>query len=96
MSPVTEFPAGGLGSAVTPEDWAAYVLQHLSAQSVVLASGATRITTPHKVVHVPRVTSDGSAAWVPELGEIAESDPTGTDLVLVPKKVPQSPDCRTR
>ncbi len=27
--PITEFPAGGLGSAITPEAWAAYVLQHL-------------------------------------------------------------------
>ena len=52
--PITELPAGGLGSAITPEQWATYVLEHLSAQSVVLASGATRITPPSRVVHVPQ------------------------------------------
>ena len=86
MSPVTEVPSGGLGSAVTPEMWAAYVLSHLSAQSVVLASGATRITTAQRVVHVPRVTADGSADWFGELEEINVGDPQGDELVLTPKK----------
>lgn len=83
--PVTEVPPG-LGSAITPEQWATYVLEHLSAASVVLASGATRITTAQRQVHVPKVTSDGSAAWFSELDEITETGPTGTELVLVPKK----------
>ena len=54
--PITELPAPGLGAGITPEAWQAYVLEHLSAQSVVLASGATRITTGQKAVHVPKVT----------------------------------------
>jgi HK97 family phage major capsid protein len=85
VSPVTEVPPG-LGSAVTPEQWATYVMEHLSAQSVVLASGATRITTAQRQVHVPRLTSDGTAAWFSELEEITEAGPTGNELTLVPKK----------
>ena len=83
---ITEFPAGGLGSAVTPEAWATYVLQHLSAASVVLASGATRITTNQKIVHVPRVVADGSADWFGELEDINVGDPNGDELTLTPKK----------
>ena len=84
--PITEFPAGGLGSGITPEQWATYVLEHLSAQSVVLASGATRVTTAQKIVHIPRVTADGSADWFGELEEINVGDPTGDELELQPKK----------
>ena len=83
---ITEFPAGGLGSAVTPEAWATYVLQHLSAASVVLASGATRITTNQKILHVPRVVADGSADWFGELEVINVGDPNGDELTLTPKK----------
>ena len=65
--PVTELPAPGLGAGVTPEQWATYVLEHLSAATVVLASGATRVTTAQKAVDVPKVTSDEYAAWYGEL-----------------------------
>jgi len=84
--PVTEVPAPGLGAGITPEQWASYVLQHLSAQSVVLASGATPVTTGQKVVHIPRVLADGSADWYSELEEIGPGDPTGDELELQPKK----------
>ncbi len=83
--PITE--AGGLGAAITPEQWATFVLEHLSAQSVVLASGATRIDTINRQIHVPRVLNDGGADWFGELEEINETGPTGDDLVLSPKKV---------
>ena len=85
--PVTNFPAGGLGSAVSPEVWAAYVLDHLSAASVVLASGATEIRTTNKQLHVPRVLTNGTAVWLDELEPIPEGAPTGDVLVLTPKKV---------
>lgn len=84
--PITELPPGGLGSAITPEQWSTYVLQHLSAQSVVLASGATRIDTANRVVHVPKITADGSAGWFDELEQINVGDPGGAELVLTPKK----------
>jgi HK97 family phage major capsid protein len=84
--PINEAP-GGFGHGITPEQWAAFVLEHLSAQSVVLASGATRIDTPNRVVHVPRVKTDGTAEWFNELDVLNVGDPTGDELVLTPKKV---------
>jgi HK97 family phage major capsid protein len=83
--PITE--SAGLGAGISPQQWAAFVLEHLSAQSVVLASGATRIDTPNRIVHVPRVKTDGAAAWFAELETINVGDPTGDELVLTPKKV---------
>jgi HK97 family phage major capsid protein len=84
--PVTEIPAGGLGDAFTPDQWASYVLDHLSAASVVLGSGATEIRTNNQVVHVPRVTGSGQVGWYSELEEIGPGDPTGDQLTLTPKK----------
>ena len=83
--PITE--NGGLGAAVTPEEWARYVLDHLSAASVLLASGATEIRTSAKAVHVPRVLTDDGAVWLDELEEIPEGPPTGDELLLTPRKV---------
>jgi HK97 family phage major capsid protein len=77
----------GLGAAVTPEEWAAFVLEHLAHQSVTLASGATRIDTAAKQVHVPRLTDDGGVDWYGELEEISNDVPDGEDLVLTPKKI---------
>jgi HK97 family phage major capsid protein len=82
--PITE--SGGLGDALTPEQWASYVLDHLAAASVVLASGATEIRTSNQTVHLPRVTGDGGAGWYGELDPIGPGDPTGDELVLTPKK----------
>jgi hypothetical protein len=43
--PITQLPPGGFGEAISPQEWAKYVLTHLYFQSVVLQSGATRIDT---------------------------------------------------
>ena len=74
--PITEAP-GGFGHGITPEQWASFVLEHLSAQSVVLASGATRIDTPNRIVHVPRIKTDGTAAWFGEMETLTSTEPTG-------------------
>jgi HK97 family phage major capsid protein len=84
--PINEAP-GGFGHGITPEEWAKYVLTHLYFQSVVLASGATRIDTIYRAVHVPRVKTDGVAEWFGELETLNVGDPTGDELVLTPKKV---------
>ena len=85
--PITEFPAGGLGSGFAPEEWAAYVLDNLGAASVLLASGATEIRTVGKAVHVPRFTGDAATNWYSELEEIGEGCPPGDELILTPKKI---------
>jgi HK97 family phage major capsid protein len=85
VSPITE--TTGLGQALTPEEWASYVLEHLSAQSVLIASGATVVRTTNRVVHIPRVTSDGDVGWYAELAPIGPGDPQGDELILEPHKV---------
>jgi hypothetical protein len=58
---------------------ASYVLAHLTQASVVLAGGATRVDTAQRQIHIPRVLTDGSAAWLSELEEFAETGPTGDE-----------------
>jgi HK97 family phage major capsid protein len=83
--PITEAP-GTLGAGFTPEAWAAYVLDNLSAASVLLASGATEVRTQNKQIHVPRFTGNGTVGWYGELDPITEGAPPGDELVLTPKK----------
>lgn len=63
------------------------MLDHLSTESVVLASGARRVDTSAKQIHVPRLLDDGNTTWLNELEEIPAGDPTGNDLTLTPAKV---------
>jgi HK97 family phage major capsid protein len=83
--PITK--ATGFGAAITPEEWAGYVLDHLAAASVVLASGATEVRTSAKQIHMPRITGDGAVGWYSELEAIGPGDPVGDELILTPKKV---------
>ena len=104
--PITE--DAGLGAALTPEEWATYVLDHLAAASVLLASGATELRTTAKALHVPRVTGDSTTGWYDELEPIGEGAPPGDEVVLTPRKVAtlvnlsneavtdSSPACSTR
>lgn len=85
MADVTNFD-NGLGEATSPEQWASFVLDHVSNESVVLASGARRIDTDSKLLHVPRLSDSGAADWYAELDEIGPGDPSGEDLVLQPYK----------
>ena len=78
--PITE--DAGLGAAITPEEWATYVLDHLAAASVLLASGATELRTIAKQLHVPRVTGDSTTGWYDELEPIGEGAPPGDEAVL--------------
>lgn len=80
-------PNLGLNAAHGQTSWSAFVLAHLSAQSVLLRSGARRINVVGAQAHVPRVLTDGTATFVAELAQIPSSAPTGDDLVLVPKKI---------
>ncbi len=82
--PITE--AGGIGQALAPEEWARWILEHISAASVVIASGATVVRTTNRVVHIPRITGDGNTGWYAELAPIGPGDPVGDELVLRPYK----------
>jgi hypothetical protein len=76
--PITGAP-GTLGGALTPEQWASYVLDHLAHASVVLASGATEIRTSFQTIHVPRVIGDGGAGWYGELEPIGPATRPATN-----------------
>lgn len=86
MSPITESP-GSLGAGLTPEAWAIFVLENISAASVMIASGATVVRTANRVIHIPRVTGSGGVGWYPELAPIGPGDPVGDELVLQPHKI---------
>ena len=83
--PVTQVPPG-LGTAISGEEWARYILDRLSISSVVLRAGARQVRTRAPKLHIPRFTSDGSAGWYEELEPINEGSPTGDDLEFNPKK----------
>jgi HK97 family phage major capsid protein len=80
-------PSPGLTSTWGAEQWAAYVLDHLSAASVLLASGARRIDVQGKEAHVPRLLDDGTVVWVAEGQDIPSDAPDADTLLLSPKKL---------
>jgi HK97 family phage major capsid protein len=80
-------PSPGIASTWGSEQWAAYVLDHLSLQSVLLRSGARRINVVGTRAHVPRLLSDGTATWTAEAAPIASSAPAADTIELIPKKV---------
>src|SRR4051794_10513017 len=80
-------PSVGRVAAWGAHEWANYVLEHLSAESVLLRSGARRIDVTGTEAHVPRLLDDGGVAWVAEGTEIPSDAPDADTLVLVPKKV---------
>lgn len=75
-----------LSSNIGAEQWASYVLTGLSRESVILASGARRIVTNAKSIHVP-VTGGANTAWLDELQEIPEDAATPSEVELTPRKV---------
>jgi hypothetical protein len=81
MASIGRTPAWGA------EQWASYVLEHLSAESVLLRSGARRIDVQGTEAHVPRLLDDGTVAWVAEGADIPSDAPEADTLLLVPKKL---------
>ena len=83
--PVTQVPPA-IGTAISGEEWARFILTRLGHASVVLRSGARRLTMSGPILHVPRFIGDGSAGWYQELEEIAEGAPPGDDIELIMRK----------
>jgi HK97 family phage major capsid protein len=77
----------GAGAVIAPDEWSATFIDRLAAESVMLRSGIRRITTTRDVLHLPRIDSDPTAAWVAEAGTIAPSDPGYTDVTATPRKL---------
>ena len=85
MASISNFDSG-IGQAACGEEWASFVLEALDNESVLLSSGATRVDTSNKIVHVPHFTDNGTADFYDELDQIGAGDPAGTDLELHPWK----------
>lgn len=77
----------GVNATWGRDQWAAYVLRHLSTESVLLRAGARVVPVRGRIIHIPRTLTDGTAAWTAEGAEIPSSAPTGDQLVLTPKKL---------
>ena len=80
-------PAPTTTSVWGSEQWAAYVLDHLATESVLLASGARRIDVEGKQAHVPRLNTDGTASSTAENAEIMSSAPDADEILLSPRKL---------
>lgn len=77
----------GVNATWGREDWANYVLEHLTTASVLLRAGARLVPVRGRIAHIPRTLTDGTATWTAEGAEIASNAPTGDQLVLTPKKL---------
>lgn len=77
----------GSGQYVVPEELAPRVWDRLAAASVVLAAGATVLTTSTDTLRLPRLTADAAAAWVSEGATLSEGLPTISEVVAYPRKV---------
>lgn len=77
----------GAGAVISPDAWGPGFFDRLAATSVALRSGIRVMRTDRDALHVPRIDSDPSAAWVAEAGTITPSDPGYTDLVATPRKL---------
>lgn len=82
-------PPAELGVAATfgAEDFSAYMLQHLTQESVLLRAGCRRINITGTKAHIPRITGDGVASWTAEATEIDSDAPEGDEVILEPKKL---------
>lgn len=71
---------------LTPEQVSELIVRPYTAASVATRVG-TVVPIDSGALRVPVVTADPSAAWTAEGGEIAVSDPTLTEVDIVPRKL---------
>jgi HK97 family phage major capsid protein len=69
------------------EAWSTTLIEALSQQAVLLASGASRVVAEGRIVHVPRLLVDPDADWVAELQELPSDAGDADTLALTPKKI---------
>lgn len=75
------------GAAFAPTEYASFLLETLSAQSVALQSGVKRIETNRHELHIPRMLTDVAAAWTAEGADLTPTDPTADSFIVQPSKV---------
>lgn len=80
-------PAPTTSAVWGEEQWANFVLQHLSTESVLLNAGARRVNVSGKSMTIPRLLDDGDATWTAEGAEISSDAPDADTLTLTPKKL---------
>lgn len=85
MTLLTTSAASGDGFA--PTQAADYFFDHLTANSVGLASGFRRVRTDRDQLDVPKVTDDPASAWTSEGAEITASQPSTDTITATPRKL---------
>ena len=83
-----DFNVAGAGNLVGTDHLAGSFIELLRNQSVVMGSGATRLTGLRGNVSIPKMTAGSTAYWLAsETTAITESQPTIGQLNLTPKNV---------
>ncbi|MBP8537293.1 phage major capsid protein [Streptomyces sp. MK37H] len=72
--------------SITPDDFAALVVQPVQAESTAFQI-ATQLTTDSTRMNLPIVVEDAGAAWVSEGSEIPNEDAPLGEEVVTPAKV---------
>lgn len=77
----------GLGAGLAPYEEAAFIFDRLAAQAVILAAGASLITTELVSLRIPRITGDVTSQWLAEATAITPADPAGDFILSTPRKL---------
>lgn len=76
----------GLQTAWKPEDYGQLIDLVIAEKSAAFKAG-TVIRTEKETIRFPKLTADPAVNWTAENAQIALTDPTTAELVVVPKKV---------
>lgn len=79
----TDSPTNTAG--ILPDAFASLITEPLDAQNVAIGA-STLIPTDNHRVHIPKLTTDPTAAWVAEGAEISASNAAVDDVIVVPAK----------
>jgi HK97 family phage major capsid protein len=75
-------------AGILPQDWGPLLVEPVQTAARALdPTVSTLVRTASHVFHLPIVNADASASWVAEGAEITPSDPTISELVIIPSKV---------
>jgi HK97 family phage major capsid protein len=75
-----------LAQAWTPEDYGNLIDLVIAEKSIAFQAG-TVVQTGSETVRFPMLTADPAVGWYAENSQISLTDPSNTELVIVPKKV---------